>query len=119
MGTRDRSLEQRPAGTPRTALLDTEAVAEALGVTPRHVRRLIAERRIPFVKVGRFVRFDPGALDMWVDQQTVEVKRGHRLPAQPADSLARRRVARSSLKMWTPSAFASQLERFLSEGTEQ
>jgi excisionase family DNA binding protein len=75
MRTGDRTGEQRPAGRPRTPLLDTEAVAEALGVTPSHVRRLVAERRIPFVKVGRFVRFDPGALDIWVDQQTVEVKR--------------------------------------------
>jgi excisionase family DNA binding protein len=56
-------------------LLDTQAVAEALGTTPRHVRRLVAERRVPFLKVGRFVRFDPGELDVWLDQQRVEVRR--------------------------------------------
>jgi excisionase family DNA binding protein len=54
-------------------LLDTDAVATVLGVTPRHIRRLVAERRIPFVKVGRFVRFDPGALNVWLDQQRVDV----------------------------------------------
>ena len=58
-----------------TPLLDLDAVAEALGITPRHVRRLVAERRIPFLKVGRFIRFDPGALDLWLDQQRVEVRR--------------------------------------------
>jgi excisionase family DNA binding protein len=56
-------------------LLDTDEVAMALRVTPWHVRRLVAERRIPFVKVGRFVRFDPGELDVWLDQQRVEVVR--------------------------------------------
>jgi excisionase family DNA binding protein len=56
----------------RGPLLDIDAVAEALGVTPRHVQRLVSERRIPFLKVGRFVRFDPGALNMWLDQQRVE-----------------------------------------------
>ncbi len=59
----------------RPPLLDTEGVAKALGVTPRHVRRLVAERRIPFVKVGRFVRFDPGSLDVWLDQLRVDVVR--------------------------------------------
>ena len=57
----------------RAPLLDTDEVAVALRVTPRHVRRLVAERRIPFVKVGRFVRFDPGELDIWLDQQRVDV----------------------------------------------
>lgn len=45
----------------RGPLLDIGAVAEALGVTPRHIQRLVSERRIPFLKVGRFVRFDPAA----------------------------------------------------------
>jgi excisionase family DNA binding protein len=58
----------------RGPLLDVDAVAEALGVTPRHIRRLVAERRIPFLKVGKFVRFDPGALDIWLDQRRVDVQ---------------------------------------------
>jgi excisionase family DNA binding protein len=60
--------------TTRGPLLDVDAVAEALGVTPRHIRRLVAERRIPFFKVGKFVRFDPGALDLWLDQRQVDVQ---------------------------------------------
>ena len=31
------------------------------------MRRLVAERRIPYVKVGRFVRFDPIAVTAWID----------------------------------------------------
>jgi excisionase family DNA binding protein len=60
--------------TTRGPLLDVDAVAVALGVTPRHIRRLIAERRIPFFKVGKFIRFDPGALDLWLDQTRVDVQ---------------------------------------------
>jgi excisionase family DNA binding protein len=63
------------ASVHRAPLLDTDEVAKVLRVSPRHVRRLVAERRIPFVKVGRFVRFDPGELDVWLDQQRVDVIR--------------------------------------------
>jgi excisionase family DNA binding protein len=59
----------------RGPLLDVGVVAEALGVTERHVRRLVAERRIPFFKVGKFVRFDSAELDIWLDQHRVEQRR--------------------------------------------
>jgi excisionase family DNA binding protein len=51
----------------RPRLLDIDAVADLLAVTPRHIRRLVAERRIPYVKVGRFIRFDPADLESWLD----------------------------------------------------
>jgi excisionase family DNA binding protein len=44
------------------ALLTVEAVAERLDTKPRFVRRLIAERRIEFHKVGRHVRISESAL---------------------------------------------------------
>jgi len=44
-----------------------DEVAFRLGTSLRHVRRLVAERRIPIVKVGRFVRFDAHAVEHWVD----------------------------------------------------
>jgi excisionase family DNA binding protein len=37
-------------------LLTIEEVADRLRTSPRFVRRLIAERRIAFTKVGKFVR---------------------------------------------------------------
>lgn len=49
-------------------LLDLPAVAERLGVNQRHVRRLVAERRIPHLKWGRLLRFDPDELDGWLDR---------------------------------------------------
>jgi excisionase family DNA binding protein len=57
-------------------ILDADAVAQALGITRRHVQRLVAERRIPYLKVGRFVRFDPAALDVWLDEQRIDVVHG-------------------------------------------
>lgn len=47
-------------------LLDVTSLAERLGVTERFVRRLVAERRIPFLKLGKFVRFDPRAIESWL-----------------------------------------------------
>jgi len=52
-------------------LLDIDVLAEWLATTPRHVRRLVAERRVPFVKVGHFVRFDPEDITRWIEEQKV------------------------------------------------
>jgi excisionase family DNA binding protein len=47
-------------------LLSEEEAAERLGTSTRFVRRLIFERRIAFVKVGRHVRIAPADLDAFV-----------------------------------------------------
>jgi excisionase family DNA binding protein len=47
-------------------LLTMEQAAERLCTTPRHVRRLVFERRIAYRKVGRFVRFHPDDLAEYV-----------------------------------------------------
>jgi len=65
----------RPAGAPASHLIDIHGVAEVFGVTPRHIQRLVAERRIPYLKIGRFVRFDRAELSVWLDQQRVEPTR--------------------------------------------
>lgn len=44
-----------------------DGIAERLGVNERHVRRLVAERRIPFLKVGSLLRFDIDEVDAWMD----------------------------------------------------
>jgi excisionase family DNA binding protein len=63
-----RQAEQRP-------LLGIEEVAQLLGVGVRHVRRLVADRRIPFLKWGHLLRFDPIEIEAWLDEA--------RRPAQP------------------------------------
>lgn len=57
-------------------LLDIKGLAEHLGVTPRHVRRLVAERRIPFVKWGHLIRFDPDEIALWLERARVPEGRG-------------------------------------------
>ncbi|MFJ2953569.1 excisionase family DNA-binding protein [Streptomyces sp. NPDC087270] len=53
-------------------------VAERLGTTQRFPRRLVAERRITFVKVGRHVRIPESALSAFIDANTVAPARRHR-----------------------------------------
>ena len=62
---------QRPEQTTR-ALLDVNQVADRMCVSPRFVRRLVEERRIPFCKLGKFVRFDPVDIDAWIEARRVE-----------------------------------------------
>jgi excisionase family DNA binding protein len=52
----------------RRPLLDIPGVAKYIASSVRHVRRLVAERRIPHIKVGYFVRFDPDEIDRWLQR---------------------------------------------------
>jgi excisionase family DNA binding protein len=70
--------------TPREAteldtLLSAEQAAERLGTSVRFVRRLIAERRIAYVKLGRHVRIAERDLINFV--VTGRVEAGRRLGA--------------------------------------
>jgi excisionase family DNA binding protein len=47
-------------------LLTMEEAAERLGTSTRFVCRLVFERRIAFVKVGRHVRICPADLDAFI-----------------------------------------------------
>ncbi|HKY76897.1 MAG TPA: helix-turn-helix domain-containing protein [Acidimicrobiia bacterium] len=51
----------------RPKLLTLKQVAEELNVNERHIRRLVAERRIPYLKWGHLLRFDPDELAVWLD----------------------------------------------------
>ena len=53
-------------------VLTVEETAAALRLSIRHVRRLIAERRIPYVRVGRAVRIDPDDLAAFIRSGRVE-----------------------------------------------
>lgn len=60
MSTEDRDA-LRADDLPR--LLNINEVADVLGVNVRHVRRLVFEDRIPYLKWGRLVRFDPREIE--------------------------------------------------------
>ncbi|MDI6514740.1 excisionase family DNA-binding protein [Streptomyces pseudogriseolus] len=52
--------------------LSVDQVAELLGTTARFPRRLIEERRIRYVKVGRHVRIPESAVRDYLAAHTVE-----------------------------------------------
>jgi excisionase family DNA binding protein len=56
------------------SLLGVEEVAERLHVSIRHVRRLVFERRIPFLKIGSLLRFDPEEVEGWLSTLRVDVR---------------------------------------------
>lgn len=56
-------------------LMDLPTTAARLGVNHRHIRRLVAERRIPYIKWGHLLRFDPDEIDRWLTQSRVPPKR--------------------------------------------
>jgi len=56
-------------------LLTIDQLAEQLGITVRHVRRLIAERRVPYLEVGKLVRFDPAKIADWLDGSRITCSR--------------------------------------------
>jgi len=53
---------------PAESLIDIAAVASRLGVSVRHVRRLVDERRIPFIKWGHLLRFEPIEIETWIEE---------------------------------------------------
>ncbi len=65
-GTQSRQPELW-AATKEQELVDINWVAKRLGVTVRHIRRLVAEERIPFIKWGHLLRFDPAEIEAWID----------------------------------------------------
>lgn len=53
-------------------LLTLDQAADILGTKPRFTRRLVAERRIRFTRVGRHIRIPESALREFIDAGTVE-----------------------------------------------
>ena len=81
-------------------LLTVEEAAERLGTSVRFVRRLVAERRIAYVKFGRHVRLDPADVEAFIAASRVQVRPSlvatlpHRRPSsRRASSAPRRRVS--------------------------
>ena len=56
-------------------MFNISVAAERLGTTPRHVRRLIQERRIPHYKVGAKVVLSADDCDKFLEQARREALR--------------------------------------------
>ncbi len=57
---------------PRGELLSPAQAGEYLGTGERFVRRLITQRRIAVVKVGKFVKIHRGDLDAYIERNRRE-----------------------------------------------
>ena len=53
-------------------LLTTRQVAEILQIHLNSLYRLVYQKRIPFTKVSGMLRFDPEALEAWIQEGKVE-----------------------------------------------
>ena len=52
-------------------LLDINEVATYTGLSPHTLYTMVSQRRIPFVKIGRLVKFDKTKIDDWIKQNSV------------------------------------------------
>ncbi len=67
--TRPRARDRTPKPEPAPdALLTVAQAADLLGTGTRFIRRIIAERRIAYVKVGKYVRISAGDLAAFVNE---------------------------------------------------
>lgn len=57
------------------ALMNEEEAAAYLSTSTRHIKRLIYERRIGFVKIGRYNRFRRLDLDRFIEANRTAAKR--------------------------------------------
>lgn len=76
--------------------LTLEEAAAYLNISERYMRRLVAERRVAFHKIGRLLRFRTGDLDQMLDRCRIEpatrplLRRGHRWNPRLAEERQRR-----------------------------
>jgi excisionase family DNA binding protein len=52
-------------------LLNVKEVSLYTGLAADTIYKMVSQRRIPFTKVGKLVKFDHATLDGWLKQHTV------------------------------------------------
>ncbi len=60
-----------PVNIKENRLLSIPEVARFLGISQHTLYTMVSQQRVPFVKVGRRVLFDPDHLNRWIKQSTV------------------------------------------------
>ena len=68
-------MEPQPTTIRATQLVNVNEAAQFLAVSPSTLYGWVWQRRIPFVKVGRAVRFDIADLERFVTQNRIEARR--------------------------------------------
>jgi excisionase family DNA binding protein len=92
MSQQRRNGSQSPQGRP---MLRPEEVAERLNVSLRFIRRLCHERRVPYTKVGKFVRFDADELEAWIVTHRVGPQADPRSADEAGEDLLGKQLKRS------------------------
>ena len=55
-----------------TNLVGVEDAAAILGIQVSTLYAWVEQERVPHIRLGRAVRFDPGSLSRWIDEHRVE-----------------------------------------------
>ena len=91
--------------TSEVGLLAVEDLAARLGVSIRYVRRLVAERRIAYLKIGHLLRFEPDVVDLWIESNRI----GQLRPGKgPRRRLVRRLDLQRGERRWLEPGTASR-----------
>ncbi len=61
-------------------LINVTEAAEWLGVTSQTLYKMVSHRRVPYVKVGGALKFDPEKLQAWISENSVMP-----MPPRPLD----------------------------------
>ncbi len=51
--------------------ISIQEAADYTGLSVQTLYKMVSQRRIPFVKMGRLTKFDVALLDAWIKQNTV------------------------------------------------
>ena len=52
-------------------LMSVKEAAAYMGLSPHTVYAMVSQRRIPYAKVGKLVKFDEAMLRAWIEKHTV------------------------------------------------
>jgi excisionase family DNA binding protein len=52
-------------------LIGVQEAARYIGISVTTLYKGVSQRKIPYIKMGKLVKFDPIKLDEWIKQQTV------------------------------------------------
>ncbi|MDR2758652.1 MAG: helix-turn-helix domain-containing protein [Spirochaetaceae bacterium] len=57
-------------------LIDIAELERRTAIKQATLRKYVAQRKIPFVKIGRLVRFDLSEIESWIRERKVPVLKG-------------------------------------------
>jgi excisionase family DNA binding protein len=67
-------------------LIDIAELEKRTTIKQATLRKYVAQRKIPFVKIGRLVRFDPVEIDGWISERRVPVLKGRGIGQEKQES---------------------------------